>query len=221
MHRRQVLTTVLGGLGLAAVGISAREARAQRSGTRPIGTASAMTARGLMVTRVYPGANRRNLILMIRTVHGDRWHSITLPAGYQQAFRAAQSQTEFRIEIGPQGCNALCNNEVITSLVAGGTHLDFTILGEDGVQTVGTATGEPVPTSQALGFFGALVAIVGMLVGLAALAMITGTSLSTRLKWRGIELDIEVGNGEDMPPDNGGSGFMHDPICDTLPPMNC
>lgn len=222
MKRRDVMFSLCAGLGLAAVGLSARDARAQRTGTRPIGIASAMTSAGLMVSRVYPGANARSFIVMIRTPRGDRWHRLQLPANAAQAFRAGlNGGSPWHVEEG-EG-NRLQQFDLRVARAGGGDGLSFSIRrqGEDDVDGAATGGTDGGGTQNGLTFLGALVAIAAMLVGLAALAVGTGTPLSLRMNIRGNVIEISVNGGSETPPPNGGNGFMHEPICDTMPPMLC
>jgi hypothetical protein len=62
-----------------------------------------------------------------------------------------------------------------------------------------------------------------LLVARDIVAMLTDNetgSWSLKMRGAGSEVEVEVTSADDLGGGDG-DGFMHDPICDTMPPMNC
>mgnify|MGYP001252750037 CR=1 FL=1 len=223
MQRRRFLKVGLAGaLGASGLGftvLSADEARAQRSGVAPIAIASLRGARA--VARVYPGRNANELVMLVRSGRQDSWRLLTLPEGAAAALQARlqEGQMAVRLEQGDRQV------DLEASLRRTGGSVAFSLRGgREVIEGIATAPAEPGPTTR-LGFFGALVAIIAIMAGLAVVGMITGNPM--RLKFRcggmGCEVDWTIGREEPgapagTPPANG---FMADPTCDLLPPMLC
>lgn len=220
MKRRDFVAVGLATLGVSAVPMSRRAFADQHSGIAPIAIAVANSARGRIATRIYPGASNREFIVMTRVGGQDSYRSLTLPVGIRDLLRGFMDDGRMPATVENASGEAV---DIDLQLTRAGDSVNFRYrLGDE--EGEGGATGADEPTgggsTQAIGFWGALVAIVAILASLAAYAIATGTPLKIKFRCNGpgCDLDIRVGD-EAMEPPNG--DFIADESCEGLPPLPC
>lgn len=183
----------------------------------PIATGSAMTARGLRVVRAYPGANLCQVFVMIRSGGCDRWRSINLGENAVPSCarpeRRGRPVRQPRVPVRP----AQAAEWHACGLSAGCQWRHARGAGERSA-----ARGPVAGLCVRDRLRGAIVAIAAIF-GIVALAgIISGNPIERRRKICGIEPAVRVGaEKEVVPPAVPAREVMHDPICVTLPPMNC
>ena len=226
MKRRQFMSLAMTALGAFSVPLTTRAFAQATQGIAPIGIAVANSPRGRLVTRVYPGRQRRELVMMIRSPEGDEFRRMTLPAGIARLGRRF-------LQEGTMPLRVVDINE-------DSVDLDFRMSGEapnisfeyrmGDWRGSGMAAGddEDAPgggggTTQGLSPLGFLLAVFAMAFALAAYAIHEGASLKLRFRCDtgfepGCESEIQVGN----PMDEGeGDNFIADESCEGLPPLPC
>lgn len=218
MRRRDFLGATLAVSGISLAGISARDALAQIGNFPPIATGAARTSRGLMTVRAYAGRSEGQFLLLTRINGRDTWRVCDLAEMLGRQFRAAAREPRL------DGTLVLPGNQLLQFEIQdlrAPTRKSF-VLNFNGANLRGEVTneppeGEPPSTSSPITFLGAVVAIVAIF-GLVALAgIISGNGIVFTLRFRGLEITVSVG-GEQNPPS---APVVHDPVCDTMPPMNC
>lgn len=223
MKRRHFLSLALTSLAAAAVPLSSRAFAQTTAGISPIGIAVADSPRGRIVTRVYPGRQLREVVIMLRTPGGDEFRRMTLPPGIGRLSRRF-------LQEGTMPLRVLDGNEDSVDLDfrlnGQGPNISFDYrmgdwqgsgqaAGDDDDETDGGGT-------QALGFWGFMLAVFAMAFALAAYAIHEGASLKLRFRCDsgfepGCEGEIQVGN----PMDDGTDNFIADESCEGLPPLPC
>ncbi len=223
MKRRDFLLSSLAGPGLVFTSLKASDVLAQTGGPlRPLATASASGRGGLVVARVYPGANRRSVRVMTRTPQGETWRNVALPDGFAASAGRLLELGRARVETSENGAGAsLLNFEIqFTNL---GSRVNATFRGAPlpgEVESSGTTDepgSEPGGTQSALAGGWIVLALIGVLGGLAAYAIHEGRSFHFKMEMRGVQMEVEIGP-ETTPP---AAEVISSPICDTMPPMNC
>lgn len=225
MQRRQFLISGLFAMGASATIIPTRLAAQQTEGISPFGIAVSDGPRGRLVSRVYPGRRQRDILMMMRDADGDTWMSLTVPRGGIRLLRRVLSEGGLPMRVaGSEGDE-----------VEFGVRLEHRGAGQLGVRfegpegtSEGAANGDPNPTdggggggaTQAFGFWGALVAIVAMVVGLGAYAIASGTPVRLKMRCNGAGCDLDFAIGEEAL-GHEEDGFIADPSCEGLPPLPC
>lgn len=222
MKRRNFISLALTSMGALGVPLSARVFAQATEGILPIGIAVADSPRGRIVTRVYPGNRRREVVIMLRTAQGDEFRRMTLPQGIMRLSRRF-------LQEGAMPLRVVDVNE-------DGVDLDFTMSGQapnisfdyrignvrGSGQTAGGDDDGGGGTTQGLSPLGFLLAVFAMAFALAAYAIHEGASLKLRFRCDtgfepGCESEIQVGNPMDDDTDN----FIADESCEGLPPLPC
>jgi hypothetical protein len=222
MKRRNFISLALTSMGALGVPLSARVFAQATEGILPIGIAVADSPRGRIVTRVYPGNRRREVVIMMRTAQGDEFRRMTLPQGIMRLSRRF-------LQEGAMPLRVVDVNE-------DGVDLDFTMSGQapnisfdyrigntrGSGQTAGGDDDGGGGTTQGLSPLGFLLAVFAMAFALAAYAIHEGASLKLRFRCDtgfepGCESEIQVGNPMDDDTDN----FIADESCEGLPPLPC
>ena len=228
MNRRDFIVSALAGVGFVAVsGAKGRLLAQQTEGTPPLAILAADLPGGRIFLRAYQGPGRGRYWVMARRDGRDHWFRVNFPGEMAPVLRGFAQQGS--LEAGMEVTNSLLQFEI--QMLRGGSDFNLRLrTPQDGVvEGTGTSDGPPddddAPTggggTQALGFFGALVAIVAILSGTVIAGMAMGYESDFKLKTRGgFDIDFDVTKVPNEP-DGGGDGFMHDPICDTMPPINC
>lgn len=226
MKRRSFLSLALTSMGALGVPLSARVFAQETDGVSPIGIAVANSPRGRIVTRVYPGNRRREVVIMLRTAEGDEFRRMTLPQGIIRLSRRF-------LQEGTMPLRVVDVNE-------DSVDLDFRLSGQapnisfdyrvGNISGSGQAAGDDDDDdgggggggTQAIGFWGFMLAVFAMAFALAAYAIHEGASLKLRFRCDsgfepGCEGEIQVGN----PMDDDNDNFIADESCEGLPPLPC
>lgn len=216
MKRRDFVSIGLASLGVASIPISKQAfAESHGGGIAPIGAAVADSNQGRIVSRIYPGRRQGTLIAMIRINGREVYRDITISNRIRQQLNRFLEEGEMPFVVSDESGSEVSFE---TSLNMDGSSISFSFRSNEFQGSGGATSGEDAPVAMSV--LGAIVAIVAMLVGLAALAIATGTPLSASFRC-GIAcgLNLRVGAESMEPPGNG--NFMHDANCDLLPPIGC
>jgi hypothetical protein len=216
MKRRDFLFSAgaLAALGLAVV--DRRTAQAQTAGRRPISVAAIQTPQGLVNLRLYAGRNRREMLALFRSSRGDVWSRVGIPA--DAAALSSQLVAQGRFDVTVAG--GARDIEGSIALSGAGDLRDFTIVGPRGQRLRGQVTvppEEPPSGSNPIGLGGVVIAVLVIFGILAIAAMEYGYSAKFEMTTRPLGLKIELEPGPTPP----SGSVIWDPICDTMPPMNC
>lgn len=216
MNRRQLLLSAgaMAGLGLTLV--DRRTAEAQTSGRRPISVAAIQTPQGVVNLRLYAGRNRREMLALFRSSRGDVWSRVGIPGNAAALSQQLLSRGRFDVTVsgGPRDI------EGSIALMGAGELRDFTIEGPAAMRLRGQVTvppDEPPSGSNPISLGGVVVAVLIIFGILAIAAMEYGYSAKFELTTRPLGLSIELEPGPTPP----SGSVIWDPICDTMPPMNC
>lgn len=228
MERRHFLSIALASVGAASVPLSSRAFAQATAGIAPFGIAVADSPRGRLVTRVYPGRGQRDVVIMLRGPEGDEFRRMSLPPGIGRLARRFLQEGTMPLRVVDSREDSV---DLDVRLSGQGPSISFDYRMGD-LRGSGQATGdEDGPTggggggggTQALGFWGFMLAVFAMAFALAAYAIHEGASL--KLKFRcdsgfepGCEGEIQVGNPMD---EDDTDNFIADESCEGLPPLPC
>lgn len=176
--------------------------------------------------RAYTAPGQGRYWVMARRDGRDRWFQVSLPRAAGPMLRTAAQDGEL---VGDMrvGSNLL---QFEIQRLMGGDDYSFRMRTPDdevfngsgtrsGPEDDDTPTGGGGGGTQALGFFGALVAIVAIICATVTAGMAMGYEADFSIETRGgFDITFDV---TQVPNEPDGDGFQHDPSCDLMPPINC
>ncbi|WP_071675328.1 hypothetical protein [Nioella nitratireducens] len=221
MRRRNFVLAGLAGVGVTAIGARGSRLLAQETqGIAPIAAFATDMAGGRVVVRAYPAEGRGRYWVMARAGGRDRWFNVGLRGEVADLLRDLATTGQLRSRLEPETGASL---QFEIQRVAESENFRFRFRPEAGDDIEGPGTGDVPPGgggggTQAFGFWGALVAIVAIFALVGIWAIESGEAARMSLTMRGVGVTVEIGEAAE-PPDEG--GFVHEDICDTMPPMLC